>query len=136
MSPPISERRQGRTERENEEYQEAFGIRIRLVRTARRLTQDDLAVRAGVTRNYVSSIERGKQSIDLVRLRRIADALDVPLPSLVADDVDLIALVLCTGPGGPSFTSALRRRPALPTERTGKIVSGADLPGRFTVAED
>ena len=97
-SSPIS-RHPDRTDREshqesNREYREAFGIRIRLARTARRLTQDELAARAGVTRNYISAIERGKQNVDLVRLRQIADAFEVSLPALVADDVDLISLVL------------------------------------------
>ena len=84
---------QHRTERTNEEYRKAFGLRIRLLRTARRLSQQQLADRAGLTRNYVSAIERGTQTIDLIRLHQLADALNVPLPALVSDDLDPISLV-------------------------------------------
>ena len=95
---------QHRAERDDRQYREAFGLRIRLLRTAQRLTQDQLAARASVTRNYVSAIERGRQGIDLLRLRQLADALKVPLPALVTDDeTSPTALVLPSHQLAPTY---------------------------------
>lgn len=59
------------------------GKRIRILRLTRELTQDDLAAAAGISRSFVSLIEHGAKGIDVVRLLRIARALDVPLHELV-----------------------------------------------------
>ena len=40
-------------------FRKAFGLRLRLLRTARGFTQDDVAERAGLTRNFISAAERG-----------------------------------------------------------------------------
>jgi transcriptional regulator with XRE-family HTH domain len=41
------------------------------------LSQQEVAARAGVSRNFVSAIERGAQSLDAWRLLRIGDVLGV-----------------------------------------------------------
>jgi len=48
-------------------------------------SQDELAAEAGVTRNFVSAIERGAQGLDAVRLRRLARAMNISLGDLLAD---------------------------------------------------
>ena len=69
----------------DEVYQRVLGKRIRVLRVVRDLSQDELARSAGVTRNYVSAIERGVQGVDVVRLRRLASALDIDLAKLLAE---------------------------------------------------
>lgn len=59
------------------------GKRIRILRLTREMTQDELAAAAGISRSFVSLVEHGAKGIDVVRLMRIAAALDVPLPDLV-----------------------------------------------------
>ena len=66
-------------------YRRAVGKRIRVWRVLHDLSQDDLARSAGVTRNFVSAIERGAQGLDAVRLRRLAAAMEVGLAELLAD---------------------------------------------------
>lgn len=61
---------------------ELFGARIRELRKARGLTQDQLAEFLGVEQKHISLIELGKSYPSLDRLIRIAEALQVPLPSL------------------------------------------------------
>jgi transcriptional regulator with XRE-family HTH domain len=61
----------------------ALGKRVRLRRVDCELTQGELAGRAGMSRNFVSSIERGAHGVDIVRIRRIALALGVSLAELV-----------------------------------------------------
>jgi transcriptional regulator with XRE-family HTH domain len=61
----------------------ALGRRVRILRLTREMTQDDLAVAAGMSRSFVSLIEKGTHGVDVVRLLRLAAALDVPLAELL-----------------------------------------------------
>ena len=66
---------------------QAFGQALRSLRTKRKWSQTDLALRAAVDRNYVSMIELGKSSPSLGMIYRLCDALDIR-PSDVLKDVD------------------------------------------------
>ena len=61
----------------------ALGKRIRIARLTRELTQAELADAAGISRSFISLIEHGSHGVDVVRLHRIAAALDMPLAELV-----------------------------------------------------
>lgn len=52
-------------------------------RKKRGISQGNLAKRVGITQGYLSEIEIGRKSGDVQTLRRLADALKVPLDSLV-----------------------------------------------------
>jgi transcriptional regulator with XRE-family HTH domain len=58
---------------------------LRALRTVKSLSQERLAVDAGVDRAWVSELEReqGNTSVDL--LDRLAEALDVPIAALLAE---------------------------------------------------
>jgi ribosome-binding protein aMBF1 (putative translation factor) len=62
-----------------EDYRRQIGRRARVARVHLDLSRNDIATKAGVTRNFVSAIERGAQGLDTWRLRQLADALGVPL---------------------------------------------------------
>jgi transcriptional regulator with XRE-family HTH domain len=55
----------------------AFGAALRSLRTARGLSQEALAHRAGLDRTYVAGIERGERNPSLTNLLRISTALGV-----------------------------------------------------------
>jgi transcriptional regulator with XRE-family HTH domain len=59
-----------------------FGRRLRELRQARGLSQEELAFRAGLHRTYVSSAERGERNVSLVNLERLANALGVHIRDL------------------------------------------------------
>lgn len=59
------------------------GRRVRLSRRYQDLTQDELGARAELSRSFVGIFETGTHGIDVVSLRRIAQALGVPLAELV-----------------------------------------------------
>jgi len=61
----------------------ALGKRIRLARLTRELTQAELADAACISRSFISLIEHGGHGVDVLRLLRIAAALDMPLSELV-----------------------------------------------------
>ncbi|MGV0959171.1 MAG: helix-turn-helix domain-containing protein [Limnohabitans sp.] len=64
---------------------QAFGQTLRSLRTKRKWSQTDLALRADVDRNYISLIELGKSSPSLGMLYRLCDALDVRLADVLKD---------------------------------------------------
>jgi DNA-binding XRE family transcriptional regulator len=67
-------------------YREGVGARLRTVRVLSDISQDELAVAAGVSRNFVSAVERGAQGLDAYRLSLIATALRIPLLMLLAGE--------------------------------------------------
>jgi transcriptional regulator with XRE-family HTH domain len=60
-----------------------FGRKLREVRTAKEVSQEKLAERAGLHRTYVSSVERGKRNISLVNIEGLANALGVSMAELM-----------------------------------------------------
>jgi transcriptional regulator with XRE-family HTH domain len=53
------------------------GQNVRLLRGNRGLTQEALAIKAGLRRSYIGHIERGDRNLTLTNLNQIAAALNV-----------------------------------------------------------
>lgn len=60
-----------------------FGINVRNIRRARAISQDQLALRAGIDRSYMGRIERGQVNITLEKVYRLAEALDSDVRELL-----------------------------------------------------
>lgn len=65
-------------------FQRAFAREVRRTRTALNLSQEELADRAGLHRNYVGMIERSERSPTMVAAEGIARGLKIKLSELVA----------------------------------------------------
>lgn len=65
------------------EHSRALGDRIRTERIRRRITQEQLHLGAGISRNVLQLIESGRHNPTYFTLLRIARVLDVPLTDLV-----------------------------------------------------
>jgi transcriptional regulator with XRE-family HTH domain len=61
-----------------------YGAAVRQHRLLVRLSQEELADRAGLDRTYVSGIERGRRNPSLRILQNISDALGVDLDVVFA----------------------------------------------------
>jgi transcriptional regulator with XRE-family HTH domain len=61
----------------------ALGRAIRELRSAKKISQEELADLAGVDRSHVGRVERGDNNVALLTLVRIADALDTTVTRLV-----------------------------------------------------
>jgi len=54
-----------------------FGRRVMTLRKERGLSQEDLALKAGLDRSYLGGVERGERNISLINIIKIACALHV-----------------------------------------------------------
>lgn len=62
--------------------QKQFGERVRKLRLARSLSQEELAFKSGMHRTYLGDIERGGRNPSLKNIAAIAEALGVTLSQL------------------------------------------------------
>lgn len=67
---------------------EKLGLRIKELRELSNLTQEKLAAKAGLSRNYISSIENGRYSPSLEALQKIADILEVTILNILDNRVE------------------------------------------------
>ena len=63
-----------------------IGVTLKNLRTERKFTLKDLASQTGVSISFLSQVERGKSSVTLESLKKIADALDVNPSVFFAED--------------------------------------------------
>jgi transcriptional regulator with XRE-family HTH domain len=59
-----------------------FGRALRVLREERGYSQEELAERAGLHRNYVGGIERGERNVGLENIGKLAKALSVRMQDL------------------------------------------------------
>ena len=59
-----------------------FGKRVKLLRLAQGLSQEELAYRCGFYRTYIGMVERAERSITLCNVFKIANGLNVTLKDL------------------------------------------------------
>lgn len=70
----------------------AFGRRLREVRLAAEISQEEMAHRSGLDRSYVGQVERGERNLTLENIYRLAEGLGVPTASLVVELNDALDL--------------------------------------------
>jgi transcriptional regulator with XRE-family HTH domain len=73
-----------------------LGARVKLLRRERRLTQEELAERAGLTSKFVGEVERAESNPSAASLARMAGALSVSMGDLFEADPDIVPVPLST----------------------------------------
>lgn len=71
---------------QKQEIMQATADRIRQLRKQRDISQEELALRAGINTVYYGQIERGQKCPTVDTLYKIAVGLEVPLPDLLRFD--------------------------------------------------
>lgn len=71
--------------RSSGDYELPFGAALRRVRLAAGLTQEQLALEAGVQRNFISLIELGQNQPTIGTIAKLARALGMKASELVAE---------------------------------------------------
>lgn len=62
---------------------EIFGRNLRRTRRLKDVSQEELALRADLSRTYVSEVERGVRNVSIDNMGLLSQALGVPLRDLV-----------------------------------------------------
>ena len=65
------------------DLKEVMAVNLRRLRHAKKMTQEELAERAGLSARYVGGIERADVSASVTVLGRIAEALELDATELV-----------------------------------------------------
>ena len=71
--------------RDDKQFLQRPGDRVREQRLAMNLTQEALGEKCGLHRTFIGSVERGERNVALLSLRKIAKALRVRPAELLAD---------------------------------------------------
>lgn len=65
---------------------EVFASNLRRARRLKDVSQEQLGFDAGLSRAYVSSVERAARNVSIDNMGRLAEALQLPLADLVTPD--------------------------------------------------
>ncbi len=68
---------------EQEAVRVLLGQRIRVLRRAQGLSQEDLAHKSALDRSYVGSVERGERNVSIDNITALARALNVPINEML-----------------------------------------------------
>ncbi|HGO9415596.1 TPA: helix-turn-helix domain-containing protein [Bacillus cereus] len=71
---------------EDQQFLNALGKRIRKLRVNKEWTQERLAFKSNLDRTYIGGIERGERNPTALNLKKIADALKVPLEHVLTEN--------------------------------------------------
>jgi len=66
----------------DESIEKIFGERVRLLRKMKNISQEELAFRSYLHRNYISDVERGTRNVSLKAIEKIASGLGVSIDVL------------------------------------------------------
>jgi transcriptional regulator with XRE-family HTH domain len=64
-------------------YLKKVGLNIRQARKGKGMSQESLALTADLDRSYIGGVERGERNIAIINLKKIADALKIPVSQLL-----------------------------------------------------
>ena len=62
-----------------------FGEKVKILRKQKGWSQDELAMKSGLHRTYIGSIERGERNVSLLNIERIAKAFNLPIKVITKD---------------------------------------------------
>ena len=65
-----------------DELRKQFGTRLRVLRSQKQMTQEELAAAAQISVDFLSLIERGRTSPSFASLEKLAQAIKVPVYEL------------------------------------------------------
>ena len=65
-----------------------LGMRIKYLRTIKKWSQEDLALEAGINKNYLSDLERGSRNPTVKVVEKIAKAFGITISELLSEQMN------------------------------------------------
>ena len=60
-----------------------IGLKFRIERTKKRLSQERFAELANVHTNYIGKVERGEQNLTIKKIVELVNSLDIPINTIL-----------------------------------------------------
>lgn len=64
------------------DIEKLFGVQVRRIRIEKNISQEELGFRSGLSKNYISDVERGSRNVSLQTIEKIARGLEIPIKEL------------------------------------------------------
>ena len=74
---------------DDKEFLKKIGIKLKVLRSLRGFSQDDIANRLDIDKSYYSKVERGLTNPTLLYLKNLSEVLEVRLDELVTTEIKL-----------------------------------------------
>ena len=62
--------------------EQKFGLKVKELRVLEHISQEELAFRCQLSKNYVSDVERGRRNVSLRSIEKFANGLNVEVKEL------------------------------------------------------
>lgn len=72
---------------DKQEILKNFGLKLKIYRTAKNLSQDDLSAETGFSKPYISNVENGKHNISLVNAVQLAEFFGKSINDMLNGDI-------------------------------------------------
>lgn len=63
------------------------GLRIKELRTNKKISQEKCAFNSGIDRTYIASVENGKRNISIINLEKICKSFNITLKDFFDSDI-------------------------------------------------
>ncbi len=74
---------------DDREFLKKIGIKLKVLRSLKGFSQDDIANRLDIDKSYYSKVERGLTNPTLLYLKNLSEVLEVRLDELVTTEIKL-----------------------------------------------
>lgn len=95
-----------------EAIQTDFGRRIRLIRERRGLSQEKLGLMSGLSRTYMSSVDRGERNVSIYNVWLLAETLQVAPTAFFAPEEEFTTLLQTLTPFQIEVEHVIRHKSA------------------------
>ena len=73
---------------ENKEFIKKIGLKLKVIRSLRGMSQDDIVNKLDIDKSYYSKVERGLTNPTLLYMKNLAEILDVKLEDIINVNID------------------------------------------------
>ncbi len=74
---------------DDKEYLKIIGMKIKILRSLKGYSQDDVVDKLDIDKSYYSKVERGLTNPTLLYLKRLSEIFETPLVELVNPNINL-----------------------------------------------
>ena len=73
----------------NKEFLKKIGLKLKVIRSIKGMSQDDIVNKVDIDKSYYSKVERGLANPSLIYMKNLADIFDVKLEDLINININM-----------------------------------------------